>query len=227
LAIWGLYGIINIEERYVTLAYLVIVLPVFAALRTHSSETHAGDLNSGRWMRQAATAMVVLLAFLALGESLRIAAEERRNDIHEGLPHPWYSEQIFGAAQGLEAIGVKPGDEIACMGTITCLNSHYFARLARVRILTEVYNTSSEHQLEELEGLPNRQQVYDIVKGQGAKVMVAHFDAGAMTGKTPASSGWVRLGETDFYALPLNLPQPATNAVPATLPWSTKSGALP
>ncbi len=32
LAMWGIYGLVNIEERYVTLAYLVIVLPIFAAL---------------------------------------------------------------------------------------------------------------------------------------------------------------------------------------------------
>jgi hypothetical protein len=224
---WVLYGIINIEERYVTLAYLVVVLPVFAALRGPVSETTVGDARGNPWMRPAATAMVALLAFLAMGELLRMAAEERRNEINQGLPHPLYSMQIFGAAQGLQAIGVKPGDEIACMGAMACLYDHYWARLAGVRILTEVYNPTTKHLLEEFEGLPNRQQVYDIVKGQGAKVMVAQFDAGAMTGRTPASSGWVRLGETDFYALPLNLPQPATNAVPAALPWSTKSGALP
>ena len=77
LAIWGLYGIVNIEERYVTLAYLVIVLPVFAALRAPSSVTSAGDSNRGPWMQRAATAMVVLLAFLALGALPRRSAAPR------------------------------------------------------------------------------------------------------------------------------------------------------
>jgi 4-amino-4-deoxy-L-arabinose transferase-like glycosyltransferase len=227
LAMWGLYGIILIEERYVTLAYLVIVLPIFAALCVPGSQTGTGKAGAEPRMRQVATAMVVLLAFLALGESLRIAADDRRIAINEGLPHAWYSKQIFGAAQGLQAIGVKPGDEIACMGTIACLNSHYFARLAGVRVLTEVYNSSSKHLLEEFEDLPNRQQVYEVVKGQGAKVMVAHFDPGAMTGRTPASSDWVRLGKTDFYAIPLNLPQPVPPEVPAHEPWSETEGPLP
>ncbi len=34
LAMWALYGLVNVEERYVTLAYLVVLLPVFATLRT-------------------------------------------------------------------------------------------------------------------------------------------------------------------------------------------------
>jgi hypothetical protein len=93
------------------------------------------------------------------------------------------------------------------------------ARLAGVRILTEIPNDSRRHLFEEFEGLPNRQQVYDIVKEQGAKVLLARFDPGVMTGRTPASSGWVRLGETDFYALPLNLPQYVPNHTPLTLPW--------
>jgi hypothetical protein len=225
LAMWGLYGAVLIEERYVTLAYLVIVLPVFAALRVPTGETASGDGVVAPWMRQTATAMIVLLAFLALGESLRVAVERRRNQNVEGLPHSWYSKQIFGAAKGLQEIGVKPGDEIACMGTTACLYDGYWARLAGARVLTEVYNPSAKNLLAELEGLPNRQQVYNIVKAQGAKVLVAYFDSGAMTGKTLASSGWVRLGETNFYALPLNLPQPAPAEMPVTLRWPTGSGA--
>jgi hypothetical protein len=112
------------------------------------------------------------------------------------------------------------------MGTTACLYDIYWQRLAGVRVLTEVYNSGPDHLLEQLEGLPNRQQIYDIVKAQGAIAMVAHFDPGSMTGKTPASIGWVRLGETDFYALPLNLP-PTQSTAPATLPWSTTSTSLP
>ncbi len=203
-AMCGLYGMIVIEERYVTMAYLAIVLPVFAALCVPTGETAAGNGAGAPAMRQAATTMVVLLAFLALAESLRIAGENRRNEIIAGLPHPWYSKQIFGAAEGLQAIGVKPGDEIACMGTIACVYDGYWARLAGVRVLTEVDNPSAKNLFAEFEGLLNRQQVHDVVKAQGAKVMVAYFNTGDMAAAT--LSGWVRLGRTNFYALPLNLP---------------------
>jgi hypothetical protein len=121
---------------------------------------------------------------------------------------------------------VGHGDEIACMGTIACLNDPYWMRLANVRVLTEVYNPDATHLLEEFEGLPNRAQVEDVLKAQGAKVLVAAFDPGEMTGRTPASAGWIRLGDSDLYALPLNIPAPAPMP-PATLPWDISGAAKP
>ncbi len=250
LAIWGVYGMVNIEERYVTLAYLLIVLPVFAALyppqltpklaREFAPEIASelasgfasgfprlgGDAPDKPWLRRSATAMIALLAFLALGESLRVALEERRTESGEGLPAAWYSPSIYGAAQALNALGVGSGDQVACMGTIACLNDPYWMRLADVRVLTEVYNPDAQHLLEEFEGLPNRGQVEEVLKAQGARVLVAAFDPGEMTGRTPASAGWIRLGESDLYALPLNLPAPPP-AAPVTLPWDRTGDAKP
>lgn len=223
LAMWGIYGLVNVEERYVTLAYLVIVLPVFATLYTSERIDSTGE---NPWPRRCATAMVALLAFLALGESLRVAFEERRDQSAAGLPAAWYQPNIFGAAKGLNALGIGHGDEIACMGTIACLNDPYWMRLADVRVLTEVYNPDPTYLLEEFEGLPNRQQVEDVLKAQGAKVLVAAFDPGEMTGRTPASAGWIRLGDSDLYALPLNIPTPPP-AAPATLPWDITGAAKP
>ncbi len=54
--------------------------------------------------------------------------------------------------------------------------------------------------------MPNRDQAFDIVRRQGAKVLVGYFDPGLMTGTNPVSAGWRELGDTPFYALPLNLP---------------------
>jgi hypothetical protein len=212
-AMWVIYGLINIEERYVTLAYLLIVLPVFAALKVPADRDEPKA-----WRPAVAAAMIAVLAFLALGESLRVALDARRNESAEGLPAAWYSPSIFGAAKALNALGVGHGDDVACMGTIACLNDPYWMRLADVHVRTEVYNPDPTHLLEEFEGLPNRQQVYDVLKSQGAKVLVASFEPGAMTGRTSASSGWIRLGETNLYALPLNIPAPAS-APPVTLPW--------
>ncbi len=224
LAIWIIYGLVNIEERYVTLAYLLIMLPLFATLQSPPPSTSSDTTIP--WLRRSATAMVALLAFLTLGESLRIALDERRNQSSAGLPAAWYSPQIFGAAKALNALGVGSGDEIACMGTIACLNDPYWMRLANVRVLTEVYNPDAQHLLEEYEGLPNRQQVDNVLKAQGAKVLVAAFDPGEMTGRTPASQGWIRLGQSNLYALPLNIPEPPP-ATPATLPWDTTGDAAP
>jgi 4-amino-4-deoxy-L-arabinose transferase-like glycosyltransferase len=224
LAMWVLYGIVNIEERYVTLAYLVVVLPVFAALHAPENSNSEKDDRQRSWLRSGATAMVVLLAFLAAGESLRLAFQQRRDEA--ALPHPWYNPQMFGAARALEAMGVRPGDQVACMGAMACLNNGYWARLAGVRVLTEIYNPNP-HLFEQWEGLPNRAQAYDILKRRGASVLVAEFDPGVMSSSAPAAAGWVRLGETSLYALPLNLhstlpPNAATTSTtPTALPWTT------
>jgi len=218
LAMWGIYGLVNIEERYVTLAYLLIILPIFATLLF--------DGHQVPWPHHTARAMVAVLAFLALGETLRVALDERRAESGAGLPAAWYQPNVFHAAKGLNALGIGSGDEIACMGTIACLNDPYWMRLANVRVLTEVYNPDAQHLLEEFEGLPNRQQVEDVLKSQGAKVLVAAFDPGEMTGRTPASAGWIRLGDSDLYALPLNIAAPAPSA-PVTLPWDMSGAAKP
>ena len=223
LAMWTIYGLVNIEERYVTLAYLLIVLPVFAALRT-AANSDGG--NARAWRPAVATAMVALLAFLALGETLRVALEERRSESSEGLPSPWYSPSIYGAATALNAMGVRQGDAIACMGTIACLNDPYWMRVAGVQVDTEVYNPDSKHLLEEFEGLPNRQQVYDVLKAEGAKVVIASFDPGAMTSSSAAAAGWVRLGETNFYAYPLTIAAPTPSA-PAALGWDLSGQEKP
>ena len=58
--------------------------------------------------------------------------------------------------------------------------------------------------------MPNREQAYDVARREGAKVLVGYFDPGLMTGTNPVSAGWRELGQTHFYALPLNLPADAT-----------------
>jgi 4-amino-4-deoxy-L-arabinose transferase-like glycosyltransferase len=224
LAMWMLYGLVNVEERYVTLAYLAILLPIFAVLRVPQPEADEFGTTPSSWLPSAATAMIVLLAFLAAGESLRLALEQRRYETP--LPHPWYNAEMFGAAQSLQQLGVQPGDEVACMGGYACLNQNYWARLAGVRILTEVYNPNP-NLFEQWAGLPNRAQVLDILRQQDAKVLVAQFDPASLGDDPAAAQGWIRLDGTDLYAYPLTLRDtltPGANiplSTSATLPWNT------
>ena len=224
LAMWVLYGLVNVEERYVTLAYLAILLPIFAVLRVPQPEADEFGTTPSSWLPSAATAMIVLLAFLAAGESLRLALEQRRYETP--LPHPWYNAEMFDAAQSLQQLGVQPGDEVACMGGYACLNQNYWARLAGVRILTEVYNPNP-NLFEQWAGLPNRAQVLDILRQQDAKVLVAQFDPASLGDDPAAAQGWIRLDGTDLYAYPLTLRDTLTpganipSSTPATLPWNT------
>lgn len=229
--LWIIYGMVNVEERYVTVGYLAILLPLFAALQPRQDDAPAQSFLaglSGDRMRTAASALVVLLAFLALGETFRIAAEERRNESVAGQHAGWYNPQIFQSAQALNALGVKPGDEIGCVGTTACLYDNYWARLAGVRVLTEVYAPAPRHLIRQLQSLPNLSQVYNTVRAQGARVLVGYFDPGEMDpAVNPAAGRWIRLGETNFYALPLNLQDTSMPQQPAVTFSGAAEGSKP
>ena len=206
VAIWGIYGLVNTEERYVTVAYLSIILTLFAALRLPDEPSEA-DLSALRHkagsLRFTASALIVLLSLLATGESLRTVFEDRRQLSIRGYPGGWYSPTAVRVADGLQSLGVHSGDSVACVGPMVCLFDPYWARLAGVRILTEIYDPETPV-YPFLATLPNREQAIEVVRGQGAKVLVADFGNFRVSDSDPAFRGWQQLGDTTFYALPLN-----------------------
>lgn len=203
LVMWAIYTTVNVEERYVTVAYLAILLPLFAALQ-------AGGKRRAEHAVFARTAafLVVLFACLQLGELYRQDAVNRRDQMVAGNVPAWHDHDQHGAAEGLERLGVRPGDEIACIGEDACLIDHYWARLAGVRLLTEVYEPTHHQLIDRLDAMPNRDIVLSTVRAEGAKVLVGGFDPGEMNASHPAAAGWLRLGETRFYALPLRMDAP-------------------
>jgi hypothetical protein len=211
IAVLGIYAIVNVEDRYLSAAFLILLLPLFAAMRLSASSQNSAVQSTSTCT--AATAAVLLLGLLTIGESARMVGEMRRNLITIKYPGGWYDSNVYGAAHALNDLGVGPGDTVACIGDMACLDTHYWARLAGVRVLTEVFKPAEFPVYSFLATMPNRDQAYDVVRGEGAKVLIGYFEPGLMTGTTPTSAGWRQLGDTPFYALPLNLP---ANATPAT-----------
>ena len=206
VAIWGIYAIVNTEERYVTVAYLSILLPLFAALSLPKPRSEAQSQPAqcaAARLRFTASALVLLLALLAAGESLRIVLEDRRQIVMRGYSAGWYSPTMVHVADGLESLGVHPGDSVACVGPVACLDDPYWARLDGVRILTEIYDPETPVP-QFLAALPNREQAIDVVRAQGVKVLVADFGNSRVSDSGPAFRSWQQLGGTTFYALPLN-----------------------
>jgi hypothetical protein len=210
IAVLGIYAIVNVEDRYLSAAFLILLLPLFTAMRISSAAQSSATQTIAT--RTAATAAVLLLALLAVGESARMVGELRRNLKVLQYPGGWYDPNIYGAAHALNDLGVGPGDTVACIGDMACLDTHHWARLAGVRILTEIYKPAEFPLYSFLTTMPNRDQVYDVARREGAKVLVGYFEPGLMTGTTPASASWHQLGGTPFYALPLNLPAQITPA---------------
>jgi hypothetical protein len=213
IGVWCIYGMVNIEERYVTVGFLVVVLPLLASLRP--ARPYSAALLSA-----TAPALALLIAFLAIGESTRIVLDLRRH-IPASYPGGWYDPETFEAAAALNKLGVGPGDAIACVGTRACVYDHYWARIAGVRILTEIYQPEP-HPYASLATIPHLDKAIDTVRGQGAKVLVGYFNPGAMTGTDPDTAGWRELDGTPFYALPLN---PVAAAVENTATAPEEKGA--
>ena len=198
MLMWSIYSMVNVEERYVTVAYLAVLLPLFAAMRTGSSSRFSQES-----VARTATILVVLFAGLQLGELYRQDVAKRRDELVAGQVPAWREHDQYGAAEGLAKLGVHPGDEVACVGEDACLIDNYWARLAGVRVLTEIYEPTHEHLIDLLDAMPNREAALATVRAEGAKVLVGGFDPGQMNAAHPAAAGWVRLGETRFYALPM------------------------
>jgi hypothetical protein len=209
-AVICIYAIVNVEDRYLSAAFLILLLPLFTAMQISPTAQSSDVQNIAT--RIAATSAVLLLALLAIGESARTVGELRRNLKVLQYPGGWYDPNIYGAAHALNDLGVGPGDTVACIGDMACLDTHYWARLAGVRILTEIYKPAEFPVYSFLATMPNRNQAYDVARREGAKVLVGYFEPGLMTGATPVSAGWHQLGGTPFYALPLNLPAEANPA---------------
>jgi hypothetical protein len=134
----------------------------------------------------------------------------RRALIHDKSPGGWYDSDTFQAAHALNALGVLPVDTIACVGGRACLIDHYWARLAGVRILTEIYQPHPPLD-PALADIPNNEQAIEAARQQGAKVLVGYFAPGLMRHSSTTGLEWRELGESPFYALPLNLPAAENN----------------
>ena len=145
---------------------------------------------------------VALLALLALGESVRTAAEFRRQESIRGFSRGWQDSPMFDVGASLRQMGVPQGSQIACVGTIACLNDPYWMRLAGVRTTTEVF-MDHDRVAQALSALSNRAAVYEAVQREGAPVLVGHFDPADLLTSPLAAERWQRLGRTSFYALPL------------------------
>jgi len=183
-----------------------ILLTLFATLcapHPHSATSLHPASAAAADIRATASALILLLAVLAAGESLRTVLEDRRQLSIADSPGGWYSPQEFRAAAALPVLGVGPGDSVACIGEAACLRDFYWARLAGVRILTEIYDPETPVPAF-LANLPNRDQAIGVVRAQRAKVLVGDFGQTRINRADPVLKDWQQLSNTTLYALPLN-----------------------
>ena len=208
--LWGalmflIYLPIDLQDRYLTGPLLLVVLPLFAALRARRAAvlTHPGDefRSEVRSVAVIANALVLLFAGIALSQSATYLADRRRHIPPAEQHHPGFDPQVFTAAAALDRLGLRPGESVACMGDLACHTDFYWARLAGTQILGEVETPGEANPLTVWNGIPDKHVVTDPLRTLGLRYVVSLFPNSAAKPER-----WVQLGQSNFFAYPLQGP---------------------
>ena len=166
------YGIVNVEDRYLSASFLVILLPIFATARVQPS-ARPGEFDV-TVARTAAAAAIVLFALLTVAESARIVGQLRRDLVFIRYPAGWYDRDIFTAAHALNDLGIGPGDTIACIGTRACVYDHYWARLAAS---ASSMKSTNQTRRSTPTSPPNPTAIgLQAIRRDGAKILIGYFE---------------------------------------------------
>lgn len=113
----AMYGLVNVEPRYVSWACLMLMAAALAALRSPPSP------------RTAFTRRIAVL--MALAPCVAVTVSSVQNVAAIVRPEPF---EAWRVAQGLQQLGVAPGSEVGFIGIGF---NDYWAHLSRVRIVAE------------------------------------------------------------------------------------------
>ena len=195
LLMLGIYLPIDLQDRYLTAPLFLVLLPLFAALRTRDG---AGESRLLAGTTPIATALTLLFAGIILCQSATYLADRRRHTPPAERGHPGFDPAIFTAAAALDALGLQPGDKLACMGDRACYTDFYWARLAGAQILGEIETPGTASPVAVWNSIPDKAAVTVPLARLGIRYIVALFPYAA---REP--EGWVPLGDSGFFALPL------------------------
>ncbi len=183
------FASVLVEGRYVASFLVILWVAAFASSLGSSSVT----------ARRVAVA-VVLAAVLVTGmKAFKFA-------ISDALAIPKQVNESWEAAQKLKEFGVRPGDRVALIGI---LSEQHLMRLSKVRAVAELRYRDEQEFWTGNAALQDR--VFTAFAATGSKIVVAtHVPV------TAVKEGWIRLGNTDYYARSLLArPQAILNQVGA------------
>jgi hypothetical protein len=175
LAALTMYAVVYVEWRYVG-AYLVLLwLGAFSGLRLPGSPNN----------RRLLSCFTVAIASLIGAEIAGLAFYDWSANARTQQSHPHWQ-----VAQALHAMGVAPGDRVALIGLG---RDAFWARLARVRIVSELPRESAEEFWAASDEV--RSRALRAFASTGAKALVAenipHY---------ASTAGWRRLANSSCYA---------------------------
>ncbi len=182
----SMYALIHVETRYIG-AYIVVVwLALFSGVRFRKDE------GSARLKYAAVVALVVAGMTVILAKQMTPAMSSLPGIFREQGSVYWQ------VADGLSTMGVKPGDQVAFIGSGFGSGS-FWGRLAKVQIIAEITAGSDMAVRDDVDEFWHsnndvKRQVIAAFAKTGAKCIVAD--------KMPPGAdypGWQKIGNTDHY----------------------------
>ena len=166
--------------------------------------TLAVFVNTDSGKRGMISGAVVFMSLAILLSGVQTVIGMRQSAIFSGKTHGWYSSAEYGTARELAAHGVTPGSVVSCYRA--CNTGTYWARLAGVRITSEIYDpkymSDAEDGNSSWSKLPNKAGIFQALKATGSKGLIGLFE------QTPAADeGWEHLeGMYYFHRLSTKSP---------------------
>jgi len=186
--LWGLYMLVDVEDRYVFAVLTSMLLLAAAAIR----------LPESRQMRRIVSVCALILVCGAALRAIGAASDKFYNGIKDKYINvspinpkgigPFDSPYWEVAKNLIDRVGVQPNDSVACMRA-GC-NDPYWARLAGVRITADV---PKEYQYWQASPA-DRDKAMSALAGVGVKAMVTRW-----LGPGAETEGWIPLGQS-LYA---------------------------
>ena len=162
-----------VEGRYVAPFLAILWVAAFAS-----------SLSSPSVATRRVAVAIVLAALLVTGmKTLKYAASD-------AFAIPKQVNDHWEAAQKLKEFGARPGDRVALIGVLA---EQHFMRLAEVKGVAELRYRDEQEFWTGDAGLQD--SVFTAFAATGSKIVVAtHAPV------TAVKEGWIRLGNTDYYA---------------------------
>ncbi len=183
----AIYATVRVEPRYVSAFLVLLWTSLFSSVRLPGREA----IQRFALCAVAATVLTTMIGIVHASIT----------DFHAILRHA-PSEQAQVAA-GLRTMGIAEGQSLATIGIPR--DSFYWARLARVRVITEI---PTPYVNEYWFASPEKQeQVRSVFAKAGAVAIVTDGMPAEVTypqsGVAFAVPGWQHIGDTSYYLYPL------------------------
>jgi hypothetical protein len=167
------FASVLVEGRYVASFLVVLWLAAFASSLASPSVAS----------KRVAVAVVLAVTFVTGVKTLKYAVTDALV-VHKQVNENWE------AAQKLKELGVHPGDRVALIGVLA---EQHVLRLANVKAVAELRYRDERKFWTGDASLQDT--VFAAFAATGSKIVVA-----AHAPVTAVKEGWIRLGNTDYYA---------------------------